>query len=287
MRFLVGELDAAVKYKFVEDTVVNDFAILPSVYNPANLFASSGAVDATHSIIVAGTGDAALSLYNLGGRQRFQHLGKFGSYVKDRIGTAISSIFGSVAGKMGFGGGQAISHDGDDETCKYSDLTKLPDTAVASMLDFEDSKRRILRLSIDPGGKLLAAADTLGRVTLYDMRLHSFIRLWKGLREAQLAWAHYPRYAGESSDDYDSPSDGEDRSNLATAADPEKNKNRNRKPLKDDDSPMSLRRAIYAPRLGFVSLYAMRHGPCLRIIPVGNQTQIYTVLEVHKRTKQR
>ena len=60
---------------------------------------------------------------------------------------------------------------------------------IASLIDFEDPKRKILRLRLSPSGELLAAADSLGRVTLYDVHLNVVVRLWKGVRDARLAWS--------------------------------------------------------------------------------------------------
>lgn len=37
--------------------------------------------------------------------------------------------------------------------------------------------------------------------------------------------------------------------------------------------------AIYAPQTGLLSLWALRHGPCLRSIPVGQQCHIFTVFD--------
>jgi hypothetical protein len=37
--------------------------------------------------------------------------------------------------------------------------------------------------------------------------------------------------------------------------------------------------AIYGPQIGLLSLYAMKHGGCLRTIPVGPQAQIMTIFE--------
>ncbi len=96
----------------------------------------------------------------------------------------------------------------------------------------EDEKRRVFRVSADPRGCLAASADSLGRVLLYDLHTESVVRIWKGLRDARLGWV------------YDSP---------ATAGD-------------SDDGTLLL---IYAPQLGLVSLYKMRHGPCQRVIAVG------------------
>jgi hypothetical protein len=124
---------------------------------------------------------------------------------------------------------------------------------ISPALQFFDAKRRILRLSIDPFYSLIATADGLGRVELYDIQGDCFIRLWKGLRDAYLGW-HID----------------EDDVDTATTA-----HQHNLSPIGEDDiynskaTRNSLQLAILAPLLGLISLYKMRNGPCLRVIPVG------------------
>ena len=115
-----------------------------------------------------------------------------------------------------------------------------PPISVASLLDFEDVKRRILRVSLAPSGLLVAAADNVGRVSLYDLRMNVVVRQWKGVRDAKVAW-----------DDRGSAGPG-----LGS----------------------TLVLAIYAPQVGLLSLYALLHGACLRSIPVGMQCHILTLM---------
>ena len=131
---------------------------------------------------------------------------------------------------------------------------------ITSTLDFaESNKRRIVRISLDPTGKLLAAADTLGRVLLFDMRyISTVLRIWKGVREARFAWSMDV-----------TPSSG-------TCADGDESEGY----LNSSRKSFQLSLAIYAPQLGLLSLYQMRHGPCLRSIPVGPQCQIFTIQQV-------
>lgn len=105
------------------------------------------------------------------------------------------------------------------------------------------------------GGKLIAAADSLGRVLLFDSRLATTaVRVWKGVREARFAWTEdRPPTARFSGID----------SSAKTSA----------------SSRRVLSLAIYAPQTGLLSLWALRHGPCLRSIPVGQQCHIFTVFD--------
>ena len=91
-------------------------------------------------------------------------------------------------------------------------------------------------MSADPRGRLLACADSLGRVLLCDARSFTVVRCWKGVREARLAW-------------------GQGGGSAAGGG-------------------LSL--AIFAPQLGLLSVYAMAHGPQLRSIAVGSHCHIFT-----------
>lgn len=230
-------MDGIVKFKIIESTALSDFVFLPS-----HSFSSSyeASLDISHCVLTSGI-NHSLSLYTIGGKLHFQHLGKLAGYVKDKVGSAVSKTLSAF-----FGGSSRV------------DKLESETTTLTSHVDFEDPKRRILRLSIDPREKLVAAADSLGRVSLYDTRVNSLVRLWKGLRDARLAWC-------EHADD---------------------------RPLIDEDKHtriphrVTLCLAIYAPQIGLLSMYAMKHGPCLRVIPVGPQAQIMTILQ-HISTTER
>ena len=224
---VAGSEDNFLSYKFVESlTTLSDFVVLPLVYR-TSAFDLVGHSDSTHTLLVAGDSEAALSLYNVGGKQKFQHLGKLGSYLKSQVTSMISKTFHDL---IGFRSSPVLGK---------VEFSKATAVGLASLMDFEDSKRKILRLRLSPTGDLVAAADSLGRVTLYDAQLNVVIRLWKGVRDARLAWS-----------------------------------------CRDRESKQYLSLAMYAPQLGMLSFYAMRHGPCLRTIPVpsNSQYQIYTTI---------
>jgi hypothetical protein len=123
-------------------------------------------------------------------------------------------------------------------------------SVLTASSSFIDTKRRILRISIDPYSTLIAGADTLGRVTLYDLQGECAIRIWKGVRDAYLGWCI---------DD-----DSELTPSSSTASLPTLLNNKDTK-----ISSLSLNLIIFAPLLGLVSVYKMKHGPCIRVIPVG------------------
>jgi len=243
-QLLQGQLDGLVKFKLVEDSPVHDFVFLPFLYSSSIFEVPDKRI--SHTVLISGM-NAALSVYNIGGPPQFQNIGKLAGYVKERVSTVISKTITSFF---------------FSSSAKAESITDADHTTLTSSLDFEDSKRRILRLSMEPTcGKLVAAADSLGRVTLYDTRLNTIIRIWKGVRDARLAWTQ----VNQSKHDY--KNDDEFLERLGKT-------NSDLLPYSN-----SIALAIYAPQVGLVSLYAMRHGPCLRCIPVGLQCHIFTAFE--------
>lgn len=236
------------KFKLMDQVEVQDFVVLPEPYCMSIFDADINSPN--NSFIVVGL-EPSLSLYNIGGKQHFQHLGKLASYVRERVGSAISkTVSNALVSFFGSGGGASEPKGEEDYT------------PITSSLDFiESNKRRIVRVSLDPTGKLLAAADTLGRVLLFDMRFVSTVlRVWKGVREARFAWTMDLTPAPTSSTLGDAAAAAEG----AGGSSPRR---------------YQLSLAIYAPQLGLLSLYQARHGPCLRSIPVGPQCQIFTLQE--------
>jgi hypothetical protein len=110
------------------------------------------------------------------------------------------------------------------------------DHAVTSVLDITDSKRKILRMIGDIDLGVVVLADNIGRVLLFDVKVNCIIRIWKGVRDARICWVHH---------------------NVGS------------------NSTSKLCLAIYAPRTGLMSIFAMRHGPCIRTIPLGLQCHIF------------
>ena len=146
--------------------------------------------------------------------------------VKDRQTSNSSSFLSkSFYSLLGY------SDSKNSEASQGSSLSRSKIYQAKIVSTFNDDKRRIFRVLIDPESNLAVTADSLGRVMLYDVQAEQIVRVWKGLRDARLSWL--------SSKDY------------------EINK------LK------KLVLVIYAPQLGLASLYEMRHGPCQKVIAVG------------------
>lgn len=213
------------KYKLVDHSSVNDLVISPKSTMRTGLMPST--TQDTVSIYVSGH-EPALSCYNVGCPQQFQHIGKLGSYVKETVthvlSRSIKSIFESIK----------PTSSSSSSTRSTASLREY-DQLVASVLDIKDTKRRILRLLIDDRGDCIVMADSLARVLLFDVKLNCIIRIWKGVRDARIAW-------------YNSTQNDQTTSNLA----------------------------IYAPLIGIISIYGMRHGPCLKTIPIGMNCHIFS-----------
>lgn len=248
---LVGEFDELIRFQLLNTEACSDLLILPKVYSPKpnkyleGLYSDTRSESkyyqdqqASHSIFVAGK-DASLGLYNVGGPQHFEHFGKFTEYVKSRtvnyVSRTIFSIFGSVNNPK-----SAKERDGSRQSEHLLDLTNGPTISVSSVLDFSDEKRRILRLSLDPSHRFVATSDSLGRVMLFDTRMHAVIRVFKGLREARLAWAE-------------------------------------RLVSSESRTDLQLALGVYAPRLGLVIFHSVPGGMPLRSVPVGLHCHIETL----------
>ncbi len=261
-------------FKFAEHVSLNDFVFCPMIYSPSIFDLDGGNNGASHSVLVSGM-NSALSLYNLGGKLHFQDFDKLTGYAKEKVSSMLSKSFMSLFSSLTSSSSSTTSandaakarHDRTEDPLKVEERA----ITLTSMLDFQDAKRRILRLSVEPFGSLVAAADSLGRVTLYDTGTNCIVRVWKGLRDARLAWTHsLETVEGEKEE-----SSNTSRSNslnsttrsveeLATAGAGE---------------VARLHLVVYAPQLGLVSVYRMPQGACLRIVPVGLNGQLCTIMD--------
>lgn len=281
----------------------------------------------THSLLVAGQYNA-MSIYTIGGILKFQHLGKLAEYVKDSLETAVSSTIMSLFGNRNKpkifknksinnnnnkntksnnissssssssnnknGPHSHTNHattaatDCDDDECDQPPPEPIEQRSLTSQLDFEDSKRRILRVSLDPQcGRLVATADGLGRVCLYDTRLNAMVRMWKGFRDAQLAWSEelciVPDTATTAIDATAGTTVVDDNTTSFTSSSSIYDAGTTTDSTTDstDNTAASYRYglvlAIYAPQLGLLFMYGMKHGPLLRTVPVGQHAHILTM----------
>ena len=157
------------------------------------------------------------------------------------------------------------------------------------MQDFSDPKRKILRISLCPHGQYVACADNLARVSLWDLRLGCFVRVWKGVRDARLSWAEDLQPAlgllgtqgSLSTQEISTSATSTPTPTHTTAAIPITPT----APINDvgvnaglssfKKLPLSL--GIYSPRTGLLSFYGMPQGDCLCTLPVGIHSLLLTL----------
>jgi hypothetical protein len=276
---LRGKSDFFVAFKFAEHVAINDFVFCPTIYAPSIFDLDDGNNNASHSILVSGM-NSALSLYNLGGKLHFQDFDKLTGYAKgEKVSSMLSKSFMSLFSSLTSSSSATATSAIDAAKARYDrseDPLKVEEKAITltSMLDLQDVKRRILRLSMEPFGSLVAAADSLGRVTLYDTRTNCIVRLWKGLRDARLAWTH-----SLEADSVQEECGSSSRSNSQSSATKSADELLNQSGAEGAREVTRLHLVVYAPQLGLVSVYRMPQGACLRIVPVGLNGQLCTIMD--------
>ena len=122
------------------------------------------------------------------------------------VGSAGAALF-QLAKTAFLGGGKSSQQQHDDavanslKTRKAAGLVKienlLPGTKLASVYTpshqrWEDSGRRGQVLEPSPSGVMAAATDSYGRVMVVCLKTLRPIRMWKGYRDAQVAWIRSP-----------------------------------------------------------------------------------------------
>lgn len=125
-----------------------------------------------------------------------------------------------------------------------------PGTRLNSVNALQDSARKALWVVVDGTGRLAAMADALGRVMLVDLATlpPTLVRMWKGYREAQMAF-------------FQSPLTPESGSGAVEAS----------------RRQYQLFLAIYAPRRGLLEVWEMRNGNRQAILNVGKNCRLVNV----------
>lgn len=87
-------------------------------------------------------------------------------------------------------GFKGTDYDTSERTVASSPFPSLWSRPVNlhASFEFHDAPRKVEFCSIDPDGRLAAAADGLGRVLLIDLASKQLIRMWKGFRDASCYW---------------------------------------------------------------------------------------------------
>lgn len=255
--------------------------------------ATTGAVstpNALLSVFAAGL-ESSLAVYNLGGVVFASEAERSAASVRE---SAVNLLSKSVMSLYSwYGGGNAAGTGTGDGTAageKKTDQQRVQESTlvVAAKVQFLDTKRRVLKLSADPGGVYIAAADSLGRVTLYDTQVGAVVRIWKGLRHAELAWTSRrlaqpaPGGGTQSGNTSANASTNTSAAALDTIV-PTYGTHSVLQPTSGSGltdihyRPYAINLVIHAPLLGLVYIYPMPHGPCARIIPVGLNCHIFSL----------
>lgn len=137
-------------------------------------------------------------------------IGQLASAVASRLTSAVSSAVTSLrwgwwrAGAKAAPAGTPRPADAGDaadaglpSALEARARTAGPSASVRSFVS--DQKRRVLSAETAPGGRLVATVDDLGRVMLMDAPDGVVLRMWKGYRQAQVAWLHaLERWPGQA-----------------------------------------------------------------------------------------
>ncbi|KAI8804070.1 Rab3 GTPase-activating protein regulatory subunit N-terminus-domain-containing protein [Cladochytrium replicatum] len=248
------------KWAFETQREVSDLVSLgPMVsasFNPSSLgnVLSTGGSGAsaysgtTYSSVYIGIGKSPMiALYGTSDSSRMFSI--LASAVATRVSSFSSAVFSYAKSWLG-------SEDPSPTQGEPRNQSFAP-TIMPSILTVSDhSHRHITSIKLSPpsevGSRRLAAlVDTLGRVMVMDVEEGEVIRMWKGFRDAQVAWL-------ESFD--------EDHAESAEAS-------------PGGQSPIGRRRrrrlylAIYAAR-GALEVHSMRHGSRLAALQVGQNVRL-------------
>lgn len=256
-------LVAALKFRFTEEATT-DFLVVPSnnYTSCPPVLNAVGPGELLFDSVLTGGFNSTVSYHHLVVPQPAASVGRLITHLKNKVSKAVSqSVNNAFSSFFGLNSSSVPEPTPAPAAAVPTPKARLDLRQASTGYQMNDGKRRILRLSADPTGKLIATADTLGRVMLFDSRVHCMVRLWKGVRDARFAWT-----VGFTAKN----TGGEDKGKS-----PVGRQLRTRK---------SLSLAIYAPQLGLLSIWAMRHGPCIRTIAIGFQTQIFTIYDVCSET---
>ena len=193
------------------------------------------------SIFTAGK-ESTLAVYNLGAivyNESDKNINSVRESTVNILSKGVMSLYNSLYGSTE--AAATTVYKPDHQRVQESLIT------VTAKVEFKDTKRRVLKLSADPTGSYIVCSDILGRVLLFDTHICAVVRIWKGLRHAELAWT--TRMDEQSSctehvSDYVADYSGSGYNPNASLV-------------------------IHAPLLGLVYIYRVPHGECIRIVPVG------------------
>ena len=216
--------------------------------------------------VCTGGSDSSLAVFNLGGLLSVSDNDRAAASVRDSAVNLLSKSVMSIYNWYGGSADAASGSSGPATAERKTDALKVQESTlvVTARVEFKDIKRRVLKLSSDPSGDFVAASDSLGRVTLFDAAVGAVVRVWKGLRHAELAWTTRQQ---PSSRYTASPTSAERSAHVGVEGEA----------FSVPYPAATANLVIHAPLLGLVYVYAMPHGPCVRIVPVGLNCHIFSM----------
>uniref|UniRef100_A0A3Q3E909 RAB3 GTPase activating protein subunit 2 (non-catalytic) n=1 Tax=Labrus bergylta TaxID=56723 RepID=A0A3Q3E909_9LABR len=168
-----------------------------------------------------------------------------------------SALFSAASGWLGW-----HKNKNEEETVQKQKPKVEPSTPLAIRFGLPDSRRHGESICLSPCNTLAGVTDDFGRVTLLDLARGISIRMWKGYRDAQLAWLQVPEERGE-------------REFSPSASLPRRH---------------ALFLVIYAPRRGILEVWAMQQGPRVGAFTVGKHCRLlyagYRLMGVNSVTSQ-
>ncbi|XP_074517081.1 rab3 GTPase-activating protein non-catalytic subunit isoform X4 [Sebastes fasciatus] len=168
-----------------------------------------------------------------------------------------SALFSAASGWLGWN-----KHKNEEEAVQKQKPKVEPSTALGIRFGLPDSRRHGESICLSPCNTLAGVTDDFGRVTLLDLARGIAIRMWKGYRDAQLAWLQVPEERG-------------DREFSPSASLPRRH---------------ALFLIIYAPRRGILEVWGMQQGPRVGAFTVGKHCRLlyagYRLMGVNSVTSQ-
>uniref|UniRef100_UPI0037E92E33 rab3 GTPase-activating protein non-catalytic subunit isoform X2 n=1 Tax=Semicossyphus pulcher TaxID=241346 RepID=UPI0037E92E33 len=168
-----------------------------------------------------------------------------------------SALFSAASGWLGWN-----KNKNEEEAVQKQKPKVEPATPLAIRFGLPDSRRHGESICLSPCNTLAGVTDDFGRVSLLDLARGISIRMWKGYRDAQLAWLQVPEERG-------------DREFSPSASLPRRH---------------ALFLVIYAPRRGILEVWAMQQGPRVGAFTVGKHCRLlyagYRLMGVNSVTSQ-
>jgi hypothetical protein len=181
------------------------------------------------------------------------------SKVTGALGSALSSFssatgVGSAWGSWGgWGTGASEGGEGEEPTKETNPEQFISADKLSQHSAFHDPRRKVTKTCVDPSGRISAVVDNFGRVMVIDMSDGTIMRMWKGYRQAQVAWLYCPERWDEQWKGCTPPSHP------------------------SQGGSWGLYLVIYALQRGVVELWRMRYGPRVSVFVVGSSCRLLSI----------